>query len=283
MHPVLFTIPIGGGYPVTSFGALLATGFLVGTWMLGRLGARFGQNPELDEQRYADLGMWILVSAILGCRLMYVVVEEFRHPGSYSSDPLRILAVWEGGLVYYGGFIAAFAVGIPAVRRWGMDWAWASDLALTAAFLGIFIGRWGCLLVGDDFGVATDVAWAITVPDPLPTGSLFPADLAGQTIHPTQIYMSLNALALFGVCRWLLPRRAFTGQVACIGWMLYAIGRSVIESFRGDEVRGHVGALSTSQFISIFIFAAGLAGYFLLSRRSTGPPVTGPPQDGSAA
>ena len=76
---------------------------------------------------------------------------------------------------------------------------------------------------------------------------------AGQTIHPTQIYMSLNALVLFGVCRWLLPRRAFAGQVACIGWMLYAVGRSVVESFRGDTVRGHVGALSTSQFISIFI------------------------------
>jgi len=229
--PVLFTVRIlGHELPVRSFGLFVMVGFLVGMWWGTRLSRRYGSDPEHDHERIPDLAWWVLLGVIGGGRLAYVLV----NPGDFVHAPWEILAIWKGGLVMYGGLILALVLGAWKVRRLGMDPWMTADYGLTAGFLGQAIGRWGCLAVGDDYGAPTSVPWAIRVPNPLPEGSLFPPVLAGLRVHPTQLYMSLAALALFLLGSWLLRHRRFRGQVCALLLAGYAVLRFVIECYRWD-------------------------------------------------
>ena len=212
-------------------------GFLVGLTVVTKLAARYGNDPEKDPLNIADVSWWILIGVILGGRLAFVLVN-FKH---YASHPGDILKIWEGGLVMYGGLILAVLLGVWKAKRLGMP-AWQSlDYGLTAGFLGQAIGRIGCFLVGDDYGAPTDVPWAVTFPEPLRAGSAFPPELSTVAVHPTQFYMMLKALALFGLGMWLLKRKRFHGQVALALMMGYAVLRFVVEMFRFDvEARGGI-------------------------------------------
>lgn len=231
MWPELFTIPFLD-FPLRSFGLLVAIGFLVGVAMGSKLAGRYGADTKLDPQRFADVSWWVLIGVILGARLAFVLVN-FDH---YSRNPQDILKVWEGGLVMYGGLILAVVLGVWKAKRLGMPGWQSLDYGLTAGFLGQAIGRIGCLAVGDDYGAPTDVPWAITFPDPLPTGSAFAYELVGVPVHPTQLYMSAKALSLFLLGLWLLKNKRFHGQVALVLGMAYAVLRYLVEIFRFDMV-----------------------------------------------
>ncbi len=281
MWPVILRFDLFGAERVlSSFGLFVAGGFLVGVWVATRLAARWGENPDQDPERVADVAWWTLIGIVAGGRLAYVLVnwEWFAH------QPWKIFAIWEGGLVMYGGLILALVLGTWKARSLGMNlWA-AADWGLTAGFLGQAIGRIGCLMVGDDFGKPTDLPWGLVVPNPLPEGSLFPVAFLGERIHPTQIYMSLKALALFGLGLWLLRHKRFHGQVCTLLLAGYAILRFVIEFFRGDDAaRGgiflqglspeEVGTveaelfLSTSQMVGMALLPLAFLLYVLLARR----------------
>jgi phosphatidylglycerol---prolipoprotein diacylglyceryl transferase len=273
MHPILFTLP--GGFPVRSFGVLLAIGFLVGSWVFSRLVARHSTDPERDVQRYSAVPVWVLIGIVIGARLMYVVVEVLKgsHTGSeFLSKPWTILMVWQGGLVMYGGLFGGLLGGWMCARRHKIPIWHGTDIGLTAGWVGLSIGRIGCLLVGDDYGKVVPERYrhlpfpiTLTVPDPLPPHSLFDVNDKGQVLWATQPWMSLNALliALFGV--WLLKRRRYPGQVALSIVLIYSITRFGIENFRGDAVRGtwFGGSLSTSQIVAM---ATGSAALILLLR-----------------
>ena len=191
-------------------------------------------------------------------------------------DPLQVLFVWQGGLVMYGGLFGAVLLGTWSARRYGLNPWNALDTGLTAGFFGQMIGRWGCLLVGDDYGAVVPERWR-HLPFPITLRvpsrewleanpeSLFGEHLAGEVLWATQVWMSASALLVALVGLWLLRRRRWYGQVAA--WILvqYSASRFVIEAFRGDEVRGvwFGGAISTSQLIAI---PGVLAGIVLLVR-----------------
>jgi prolipoprotein diacylglyceryltransferase len=163
-------------------------------------------------------------------------------------------------------------------RRFKIGLLTFTDLAIVSLFLGMFIGRWGCLLVGDDYGKPVDCSkwYALHLPKPLPPGSLFPR--GAECLHPTQIYMSLCGLFLFTVGSIVLKRQRAWGVTTCLLFCLYSVLRSVIEVFRGDsEARGYLieGVLSTSQAISIPVFLIGLAGLLVLAKKRQPRPVFG--------
>ncbi len=203
-------------------------------------------------------------------------------------DPLQVFFVWRGGLVMYGGLFGAVLLGVWSAKRNGLHPWNALDTGLVSGFFGQTIGRWGCLLVGDDYGSLVPERWA-HLPFPLTLRvpslewleahpeSLFDHDLAGQVIWATQPWMSVNAILVALAGWWLLRRRRWYGQVSA--WILvqYSLTRFAIEFFRGDHVRGvwFGGALSTSQLIAI---PCALAGLFLLVRfrgRRTAPAPAG--------
>jgi len=272
MHPILFKLP-GLNFPIRSFGVMLAIGFLVASWIAGRLAARYGDDPKQDPLRFSRVTVWVLIGVVLGARLMYVIVEIARGYGvgrEFLSNPLKIFAVWEGGLVMYGGMFGAIAFGMWAAKREKLRPLGALDLGMVAGFVGLAIGRVGCLLVGDDYGRVVPERFqhlpfpiTLRVPNPLPDGSLFGLENAGKVLWATQPWMTMKALIVSFIGWQVLKRRRYSGQVAL--WMLlcYAVLRSVIENFRGDDVRGvwFGGHVSTSQLVSL---ATGLFALALL-------------------
>jgi phosphatidylglycerol:prolipoprotein diacylglycerol transferase len=247
MHPVLVEFL---GLKIGSFGVLVALGYLAGLFCTLRLAKGRGVDPGLVN----DLLLWVVVGGVLGARLLYVLV----HPSEFRASPLDVLAIWKGGLVFYGGFAGAFLLGALFLRRRKASFLDVADVCMPGAFLGLSIGRWGCFLVGDDHGRVTGVPWAVRFPD-VP-GSLLPRELIGQPLHPTQIYLSINALLIFLILLAVLRHRAFRGQVLWCALALYSAGRFFIEFYRGDDdARGIVGPLSTSQWIGIPLFILGVA------------------------
>lgn len=269
MHPVLFELP--RGYPLRSFGVAVALGFLLGSWILGRLAARGSPDPAAARERYGAVTMWVLVGVILGARLMYVGVEVAKGSQDgqmYLSRPWTILAIWQGGLVMYGGLFGGLLGGALGVRRHRLPMARSMDIGLTAGFFGYAVGRVGCLLVGDDYGAVVPERFrhlpfpiTLRVPEVLPPHSLFGEENAGQVLWATQAWMSINGLLLGLLGLWLLKRPHRSGQVALVLLLAYAVTRFFIEGFRGDAVRGtwFGDTVSTSQLIGIGVALAALA------------------------
>lgn len=264
MYPILFKIP-GLGFPITTFGLMVVLGFLAGSYLFTRVGMRYERDPQAARGKLDSVPVWGLIGVIVGARLMYVAVEIARGSVAgrgFIEAPETVLFVFRGGLVMYGGAFGGFAGGWWATHKHGLNYRHLVDIGTIAAFLGLTIGRIGCLLVGDDHGTVVPDRWSwlpfpitVKVPDVLADGSLFGEENAGQILWATQIWMSLNALVLCLVGYWLLGRRRFQGQVTLQILVLYSFARFAIEFFRGDEVRGiwFGGALSTSQLISIAV------------------------------
>ena len=239
MHPVLLKI---GPFTLYGYGVFIALGFVLGILYAFREAQRVGVDP----QRILDLGFWILVSAIIGARILFILTM-WRE---YMRFPLEMLMVWKGGLVYYGGIILSLTVSVWYIHKHKMPVLKTLDILGAAFVLGEVAGRLGCFSAGCCFGKPTSLPWGMVFNDPM---TLVDEKYRGIPIHPTQLYSSLAALTIFGILQLLKRRPVFPGQVGFTGLLLYSIERFGIESLRGDEIRGFVWYpyLSTSQFISI--------------------------------
>ena len=138
------------------------------------------------------------------------------------------------------------------------------DLMIPSVALAQGFGRIGCLLAGCCYGRETE-GW--------PSITFHNSDFAPNDVVlvPTQIYSSILDFVHFGILLYLAKRKKAQGQVAAFYMIFYSIGRFVLEFYRGDLIRGQVGVLSTSQFISIFILAAGmgLMGYVTCKKKKS--------------
>ena len=244
---------------------MIALAFLAGLWT-ATLRAR---RENIPGEHIADVTLWLMVGAILGARIVYVTTywqEEFAGRPFWD-----VFAIWQGGLVYYGGFIGAMVAGVVYIR-WKKLPVWkTADVLAPSIALGSVFGRVGCLLNGCCYGRPTDVPWAINVP-PIQTAH----DLSGTPLNvplqPTEIYSALFNLALYLFLAWLFRRKKFDGQIFATYLMGYAIFRGIVEYFRGDytNLHYHLG-LSPAQWIGVPMFLAGLALAAILSRRGPQP------------
>jgi phosphatidylglycerol:prolipoprotein diacylglycerol transferase len=256
MFPRLIQI---GSFYIPTYGVILAIAYLVGIFMLRRK----ARDEGLPEQKIFDFSLYILAAAILGAKLLLVIVE-WRH---YVENPRSLVEVLRSGGVFYGGLIAATAVGIWYMRKHRLP-AWKiADMGAPSIALGEAIGRWGCFAAGCCYGKPTDSPLGVTFTDPFANEAVgTPLNVA---LHPTQIYLSANALLIFFVLQWAYRRKTFDGEVFWLYVLLYAITRGVLEAFRGDSVRGFLipGVISTSQFIGLVAAAAAVGMLVYLSRR----------------
>ena len=252
MYPILIEF---GFFKIFTYGLLVATGFLVAIL----LASSRAEKEGLDSQKVLDLCFYVMVSALLGARLLYVIVE-YRY---FLDSPLEIFKFWKGGLVFYGGLILGVLISLWYLKRNQMPMWKTADLLAPSIALGQLIGRWGCFFAGCCYGKKTDVAWGITFTDPR---SLAPLEIS---LHPTQVYLSLNAVFIFIFLMWLSKRKVFDGQILWSYGILYSIGRFLIEYFRGDD-RGFPveQVLSTSQFVGVFIFSFSAFMLLTLYRNS---------------
>jgi len=259
MHPRLLTTPV---YTIRTFGVLLATAYLVAYWWM----LREGKRERLDVDALGSLGMWAIVGAIVGARVLMILrsLPEYMAAPSQILSPSLLVAAGD----FYGGFIGALITSAIFFRRNPQLPFWkAADVCAPAIALGQAIGRIGCLMAGDDFGSPTNVPWAVTFTDP-DAASIGGAPL-GVPLHPVQLYESIACLILFFILVRMLRHKRFDGEVILAYTFLYAVTRFILEFFRGDADRGFVfgGLLSTSQFIAVIL--APLAVILWALRRRT--------------
>jgi phosphatidylglycerol:prolipoprotein diacylglycerol transferase len=244
MHPLLLQL---GFLKLHTYGLMIVIGFLLGLYLVRKQALKQGLNAD----RLIDMSFWGLALGLLGGRIVYIITRL----DYFSDHPLEVFYFWEGGLVFYGGFIGgAFAFWYFA-KRYKLPILKSMDLAVPSLAIAHMFGRFGCFFAGCCFGKpAMGVPWAITFSDP---ASLAPP---GIPLHPTQLYDALNALIIFGVTYTVQKRQKFTGQLLVIYMLMYSVGRSIVEVYRGDSIRGFVidPWLSTSQFFSILTFGLGI-------------------------
>ena len=262
MHPILFEI---GRFPVYTYGLLLAAAYLLGL----QFALRRARAVGLDPNRVMDLGIWIIVSALVGAKLLLLIVEFDQ----FSRDPAELLNLARSGGVFYGGLIAAVAVALWYLRRHRMPMWTVTDVFAPGIALGHVIGRLGCVFAGCCFGRPANVPWAITFTNEFAARNV--GTPLGIPLHPTQLYEAGAALLILIMLLVTERRgRTFPGRTFWLYMLLYAISRFVIEFYRGDP-RGMVGDLSTSQFVSLVLAPLSVIMLVVLARRTGPEPASG--------
>ncbi len=259
MHPELIRI---GSFALPSYGFMMAVAFLAALWLLRRRAPSFGIEPETAS----DIGVWLLLSGLLGSKLLLVIVEW----PSYVRSWREFASLVRAGGVFYGGLIGAVLATVVLLRRRRISFWTFADAAAPTVALGQAFGRVGCFLAGCCWGRECALPWAVTFTSPVAHENV--GVPLGVPLHPTELYEALGTLVL---CVLLVrfERRAFSGETFARYVVGYALLRGTIEFFRGDP-RGEIfGVMSTSQFIALCGVFAGLA-IFALRRRT--PPVPKP-------
>jgi phosphatidylglycerol:prolipoprotein diacylglycerol transferase len=261
MFPILLRL---GPLTLPTYGVLMAAAFLVAL----QVARRHAEQDGIDPESLTGLFIVILICGIGGAKLTLYLVD-WRY---YVTHPAAILSSWRSAGVYYGGFLGAALASLWYVRRHRLPLGPVADAIAPSVALAQSIGRLGCFAAGCCYGLPTHVPWAVTFTDP--EASAITGVPLGIARHPTQIYLSLNALVVFGllllVRRWKVRRSLPDGVVFWSYVLLYSCGRFALEYLRADP-RGALGPFSTSQGIAILgvIVAVCALGFLGLSRRRT--------------
>lgn len=256
MFPELFKL---GGFPVYTYGVLMALAFLAALLIAARLGGQDG----LPKERVYDLGLWMLLAGLLGSKVLMLWTEPDSN--FFSLDFLRSGGVW------YGGFLGGVLAGFFLMRYYKLPWWKTADAFAPGIALGQAIGRLGCFAAGCCWGKPSNAPWACSFTERAHELTGVPV---GIHLHPTQLYESTAMLIVFGFLFYLHGKKKFNGQVVLFYGALYGIIRFTIEIFR-DDPRGDIAGLtsltgfSTSQMISLLVGITSLVILIIRWRRNS--------------
>ncbi|MDR4503256.1 MAG: prolipoprotein diacylglyceryl transferase [Candidatus Scalindua sp.] len=275
MLRTLFQIPIpfiGKTIPVYAYGFMLMIGFLAALYAARMRAKREGIKPE----HISDLGIYLIFAGIAGGRLFYVV----QNFDLYRDNLVDILKIYHGGLVFYGGLLAATITLIVIVRLRKLPLLLTFDIIAPSIAMGLFFGRIGCFLNGCCWGdiCDPDLWWAVSFPksvdvnnmidgspafvDHLEKGLITISDGYSLPVHPTQIYSSLGNLAIFFMANAFFKYRKRDGEILIIFCMLYSVLRFCMEILRDDNPPLFDG-LTISQNISALVFVVTVTLFFI--------------------
>jgi len=279
MHPIIWRI--SETLAIKSYGIAIALAFLVAIYLSARKAAKMG----FRFNDFVDMGFWIIVSAVIGSRLFYILF----HLGTYIKEPAAILKLWHGGLIFYGGFAAAVAVSFYFMYRKKIPIWLGADIIAPNVALAYAITRVGCFLNGCCFGKATGLPWGVAFPPGSAAGEYsfreqFIQMLIGQPVehlklHPTQLYACLASLAIFAILLVVWRTRKFDGQVFWLYLVLYPVYRFGVEFLRADN-KALLWKFTTPQLMSVALFACAIAAYFHMRKR--GQLTTAAPSEAAA-
>lgn len=245
MFPIIIRF---GEFAIHTYGVMLALAFFIGIWLAERRAVEAGLNKKV----VSDLGFWILISAVVGARLLYVLL----HSGEFKNDPFEIVAIWRGGLMFFGGFLLALIVGIYYSKRNNIRVLSLGDIVAPSIALGIFFTRIGCFLNGCCFGIPTTLPIGITFPRECAAGY---SPIGSLPLVPTQLIASLFGLLLFF---YLEGRRKQAKHGELFGTVLFTYG---IFRFLIDLVRYYE---DSANFLTNQIVALGVAivGFIIIMK-----------------
>jgi phosphatidylglycerol:prolipoprotein diacylglycerol transferase len=260
--PILFQIgPFGspgfqvGPFPIRWYGLGYAVAFLVGLWLAGRYLSRHG----VTERNYGNMAFWAIVVGLATARLYYVIQNGF---GWYLTHPQHILALWEGGMAYFGAVFAVPVFLFFYCRRQQMPFWIVADAAALFAAAGQPIGRIGNIFNGDVVGYPSDLPWAVRYTSP----DTFAPEL-GVAYQPAAAYELLVGLAILTILLVAAPKLRAGGLfLAYLG--LYAGSQFFIFFLRNNSITAlglKQGQLSALALGIITLVLWGVWRYFKTS------------------
>jgi phosphatidylglycerol:prolipoprotein diacylglycerol transferase len=246
-----------GPLTIRTFGIMVALGLLVGSVIFVRHGARAGIEPSRLER----LALWTLVLGIVGARLLFVLTDA----GSFAERPWAVVALWEGGLEFSGGFLVAVAYLLWWLRRNpDVPGLLVSDGMVLGLSVGLAIGRIGCYAVGEHLGGTTGFFLAVhylggeTREGPIPIGA---------HIHNTALYEIVLLLPLIGLLFWLRRREVPRGWLTATFLLWYGVQRFLTDFLRAYDRRAL--GLTGAQYVCIGLIVVGLLFAARLRRRAS--------------
>jgi len=243
MIPIIFS---AGPIHLYSYGLSLALGLILSLYLMRQRAAKEG-FPKADD--CSDMIFAVFIWGFSGARLFYVA----QNLSYYLSNPFKIFAAWEGGLVFYGGVVTGF-VGFYITARLKKIPFWKLlDFIAPYAALTQFFGRVGCFLNGCCYGKSCDLPWAVHFPQ------------AAGKVHPSQLYEALFDLFLFAYLLMRSRKIRFEGEIGLFYFLFYAFGRYLIEFTREPGVSWM--GITLNQWISAGIMF--IAFIFFQARRRT--------------
>ena len=261
MHPVLFHI---GDLPISTYGTLLALGFVSGAALSASLAPRIKASPLL----IVELCCWLAIGGSLGSRVFFAL----QNWDEVVARPTVFFELWRGGAVWYGGLIGGVIALVSyrsltrsKLRPWSQSQSlWdLGDVVIPAVSLSHIFGRLGCFSAGCCWGRhARDLPWAVSFPQESRCA------VPGVPLHPSQLYEAAGELLVLTLLLVVWKRRSFSGQVFLTYFLSYPMLRLLVEPFRGDAARGYVSGtpISIAQALSVGLVV--VAALLYRSRKS---------------
>ncbi len=252
------------GLTIPMYGVMTAVGMLAALLLLFKT----SKHIRFTEDQILSAALWAIICGFLGAKILYWLVEIKQ----IIANPHYLLETLREGFVFYGALIGGLGgVAIYAAKH-KLPYLAFVDLFSPSLVLAHAFGRIGCFFAGCCYGMECDCAISVVFPQ----GAVAPA---GVPLIPTQLMESAFLFLLSFVLIRMLKKEKVFGVVASWYMILYGAWRFVIEFFRDDE-RGFVGALSTSQFISIFAVVAGVLLLILVTKKVIqSPPIPEPVEE----
>lgn len=256
MHPILFQF---GSVTIYTYGFFISLGTILGSsfmWWQGK--KRYGMSFDQANM----LIVFLVVAGVVGGKLFLI----FENPSLYLSHPSELFS--KNGFVFYGSLLTTIPVMLWFFRKHQLPVLGMLDVMAMVTCIVHGFGRIGCFNAGCCYGKPTDGFLGVVFTNP--TCQAQPLNIP---LHPTQLYEAGMIFSLLVALFIIDRRKRFDGQVFLIYLIAYAIGRSVLEIFRGDLERGFVfnGLLSTSQLISMIVITFAIYFYVKLRRKATFP------------
>jgi phosphatidylglycerol---prolipoprotein diacylglyceryl transferase len=252
MHPALFEL---GPVTIYTYGFFIAIGATMGfTYMAHQAKKEFGMSFDQANTLFIVL----VLAAVVGGKVFFF----FEDPAYYLQNLRQLFS--GSGFVFYGSLLFCIPAMLSFFNHKKLPMLGMLDIMGIVACIVHGFGRIGCFNAGCCHGTQTDFWMGVTYTDDRCQAPLH------QSLHPVQLYESAYIFLLLAFLWWLRNRKQFAGQLFLIYLMVYAIGRSVLELFRGDEARGYIieDWLSHSQFISLIVFAISALAYVRLKGKA---------------
>ncbi|MDY6916090.1 MAG: prolipoprotein diacylglyceryl transferase [Candidatus Cloacimonadota bacterium] len=252
ISPTIFKI---GSLEVRWYGFFYILAFFIGFFFYKKLLQK--RNIKISDKDYDNLLFSLMLGVIIGGRLGYVIFYNLSY---YLQNPLRIFAVWEGGMSFHGGALGVIIAGLLFCKKHNFNFMQLADPMMPLVSIGLALGRLGNFINAELYGRATEVPWAM----------IFPTDPYKIPRHPSQLYeMFLEGILLFLISLHILNKTKKFGTVFWSWIGFYGLFRFLVEFVR--EPDAHLGLvlgfMSMGQVLSLFMIIAGIAGLVILYKR----------------
>lgn len=251
MHPVLFKV---GSFTIYTYGFCIALGALLGFVYMYWQGKK---QYSLTFDQSNNLFILLVLAGVVGGKVFMI----FEDPSLYLSQPKKLFS--GSGFVFYGSLLTTIPVMLWYFKKIEVPVLGMLDVMAVVTCIVHGFGRIGCFMAGCCYGLPTDGFLSVVFSNPV-----CQAEPLHTPLYPTQLFEATFIFSILITLLILKKKKNFDGQLFLIYLMVYAVGRGILEMFRGDIERGFLieNILSNSQFISILVISVALYFYIRLNR-----------------